>query len=368
MLAFPIVHAQDYSYANVASTVVLNTFTPGVHWTDKLVTASGSPQCASGCIIEIPDSVADDGSATTPSIPSKATLRFTGSGIFKACVISMGTMSKAVDVGSAIVQLNGANCTGFTYSTQATLQTNDRPRLEHILVDCNNQINSTGVLFGGASTKLLTVGLQASHCTNSGLELLGGQFTDHYASSFWADTVGVKIYTVLGSGGGNSNSFHGMVVTNGKVGVLLNDNGGSALGMTANVFENCNMVNNSVASYASKQLYPVSSFTVLGGTTETTGSTPSIVIDGFTINNASIYIFGPGSADLDHFYNADATVTPWAVLRNTARLNIINSGGYGKGSGVWADTDSSSTVAFIGPFINVPNAVQMTGTGTLINK
>src|SRR6266849_8062621 len=43
------------------SIVVLTPSTAGTHWTDKLVTAYGSAQCASGCTIEIPDSVADNG-------------------------------------------------------------------------------------------------------------------------------------------------------------------------------------------------------------------------------------------------------------------------------------------------------------------
>lgn len=364
---------QEYSKGNLTPSMlngilILTPETTGVHWTDKLATAYGSPACVGGCTIDIPDSVADDGSATTPVIPDNVNLRFTGSATFGDCVITMGKFSGAENIGHSHLQHHGSNCTGPTYLTQATLQTSDSPRLVNIKIDCNSQPNSIGILFAAASTKLVTREVEADNCTNSGMELLGAQFTRHYADSFWNDTVQIKMYTVLGGGGGNSNEFHGIIGTNGTVGVVLNDNGGSALGMTANLFDDCNFINNSVAQYASKQLYAVSSFTVQSGTTETTGSTPSTTIDGFTISNAAIYIFGPGSANIENFYNADSTRTPWAVLRNGARLNITNSGGYGNGSGVWANTDATSTVAFYDQFINVPNAVLMSGTGTLINR
>jgi len=364
---------QEFTKGNLTPSMlngilILTPETSGTHWTDKLATAYGSSACSTGCTIDIPDSVADDGSATTPILPDNVHIRFTGSATFGDCIITMGRYSSAENVGHAVLQHHGSNCTGFTYSTQATLQTGDSPRLVNVKIDCNNQPNSTGILFGAASTKLVTRESEADHCTNSGLELLGGQFTRHYADSFWDDTVAIKIYTVLGGGGGNSNEFHGIVGTNGTVGVVLNDNGGSALGMTANIFDDCNFINNAVAQYASKQLYLVSSFTVQSGTTETTGSTASATIDGFTISNAAIYIFGPGSATLENFYNADAIRSPWAVLRNGARINIVNSGGYGNGSGAWTDTDATSTAAFFGSFINVPNATKMTGTGTLITN
>lgn len=364
---------QEYTKGNLSPSIlngilILTPETSGAHWTDKLITAYGSSACSTGCTIDIPDSVADDGSATTPSVPDNVHLRFTGSGTFGDCIITMGRFSSAEKLGHAVIQHHGSNCTGFTYSTQATLQTNDRPRLDNISVDCNNQPNSTGILFAAASTKLKTNGVSAAHCTNSGMELLGAQFTEHNALSFWGNTVGLKIYTVMGSGGGNSNTFSDMVATNGQVGVVLNDNGGSALGMTANIFINCNVINNSVAAYASKQLYLQSAFTLQSGTTETTGSTPSVVVDGFTVLNAGLYLFGPASANIDNFYNAEARVTPWAVLRNGARVNFTNSGGYGNGAGAWTNTDVSSVAAYYNSFINVPNASLMSGTGTLINK
>jgi len=213
----------------VNSVVVLTPATAGAHWTDKLVTAYGTAQCASGCTIEIPDSVADNGAPTTPVVPSNVTIRFTGSATFQSCNITMGMMSKAENDGAAVVQLVGSGCTGFSYATQATLQTNDQPRLKNIIVDCNNQTNSTGVSFGGASTKLVTDHLSASNCTTVGLLLNGAQFTTHYATRLWNDTVGVKIYTIVTAGGGNSNTFYDMVATNGTVGVVMNDNGGTAL-------------------------------------------------------------------------------------------------------------------------------------------
>jgi hypothetical protein len=276
----------------------------------------------------------------------------------------MGVYSKVYFIGDAILNLSGNNCTGFQWTTQNILQTNDHPIASNVRVNCGGYTGTIGILFGAASTKFVDYNPSITGCS-AGIELLGGQFTSHHAPHLYNNTAGIKIYTVAG-GGGNSNTFEDCTVNNNIVGVILNDNGGAALGMTANVFRNCNMLSNSVANYASNQLYIASSFTIDAGTTEVTGSTSTVTIDSFVINNASVYLPTLQTVNIENFYIADAVVTPWAILKNGAFLTITNSGGYGNGAGAIANTDGTSTVQYVGNFTNASSASLMTGSGTLI--
>src|SRR3984957_4912264 len=109
----------------INSVVVLTPLTAGRHWTDKLVTAYRSAPCASGCTIEIPDSVADDGSATTPTIPSNVNLKFTGSANFIVCTIHAGSYGD-YDLGNVTLTLSGSHCTAISQTNFVSMQTSQK--------------------------------------------------------------------------------------------------------------------------------------------------------------------------------------------------------------------------------------------------
>jgi hypothetical protein len=279
----------------------------------------------------------------------------------------MGKFSKVYVWGDAVIQLSGSGCTGFSYSVQGTLQTNDKAILSNVKVNCNSQTNSEGFFFGGAGTQQVTYSIGANGCTTAGMELQGTQFTEHYNDRFWNDYVGVYLHTLVAAGGANSNSFYGLTITNGTVGILLADDGGATLGMNTNVFVNANILSNAVAEIADFQSWPASVTTFIGGSTEATGSTSTVTINGHVINNASIFMSGPATMYLNNFANSEATITPWAKLTNTSSLVLTDSYGYGNGSGVWANTDATSTLVIEGKFVNPTGAALLSGSGTIGN-
>ncbi|HEV7967467.1 MAG TPA: hypothetical protein VGP19_07850 [Candidatus Acidoferrales bacterium] len=358
------------------SVVVLAPDTEGAHWTDKLVTAYRSAPCARGCTIEIPDSVADDGSATTPTIPSNVNLKFTGGGNFAVCTIHAGAYGN-YDLGNATLTLSGSHCTAISQTNVVTMQTSQKWILHGGKIDCNSQVAGTGVFVGNHTTtairdvnfyRCLDPTSTASAPTG-GLVLFGAQFDWFDNLKFYNNYVGLKLYGLPAAGGGQSNHFNNLTVVGAgnsttPVCVLLYEQG-STYSMGPNYFTNFTPQSCSVAAMGiiGSPAYQTITY-INGGAPEVNGGgAASVTIDGVTIKQASTYQ-NHGFLYWTNVQLAEAKINPIVFSENNSQAIFLNPVG-GTGRETFSQTDSTSASYVFGKN-NAGNAVFQNASGPLL--
>jgi hypothetical protein len=324
----------------------------GMDWVEKVNSAART--LPNGGTIEVPDSIAGL-ATTTGTIPSNVSLEFTGSATFGFCQINLGKFAKIYN-RDALLQMSshGSGCIGINAVDGAILQTDDKLILDGLRVDCNGQPGSTGIVLGRSGSQYTMRNVSVQSCSTVGLLLDGGQFGEYYNVSLYNNQVGLKIYTVAGAGGGNSNTFYGLRAVHNTVGVLISES--TSFGQGPNYFINANLLSNTVAGYAvfgkvGEALH------IIGGTTEVNGGGPSTsTIDGRVIKRAAIYS-NFAAVYVSQFYVAEATISPWAIIDNKSRLTLDNVYGYGNPAGTLVTSDASSKV-FLQGVIDTTGAIQ----------
>src|SRR5882724_2743956 len=356
----PAIYTGATSLGSSNQTLDASAFA-GTAWTDKVVaayTALGGP----GGTVIVPDSIADDGAATAPIIPSNVTLRFTGSATFTFCNILLGKFSKIYNADALLLmKVGGSGCTGLTHSTQATLQDNDKTVLDHVRVDCANQPSSQGITFTGGSAQDSFKGVSVQKCGTAaggaGLFLADqfGTFTD---LTLQQNYVNLKMYTTNAQPGVSSNTFTNLKTESPGSGVnviLQNSNTGGQT-QADNLFINHQCQNGTVACIA--MFGGTSGFMSakwIGAAPELNGGgAASIVIDGLTIKQAGAWYLNNSHATLDHIEFSDATANPDMLLESGSFVNIVNSGGGGPQFNKLITADSTS-------FVNLGGDISVTG-------
>ena len=358
----------------INSVVVLTPLTAGTHWTDKLVTAYRSAPCASGCTIEIPDSVADDGSATTPTIPSNVNLKFTGSANFIVCTIHAGSYGD-YDLGNVTLTLSGSHCTAISQTNFVSMQTSQKWILHGGKIDCNSQVGGTGVFVGNhTTTAIRDVNFYRCLDTTStaaaptgGLVLFGAQFDWFDNLKFYDNYVGLKLYGLPAAGGGQSNHFNNLTVVGAgnfttPVCVLLYEQG-STLSMGPNYFTNFTPQSCSVAAMGIIGSPEWQTITYInGGAPEHDGGgASSVTIDGVTIKQASTYQ-NHGFLYWTNVQLEEATINPVVFSENNSQAIFLNPVG-GNGRQIFSQTDSTSESYVFGKNNTAGNAIFQNSSG-----
>jgi hypothetical protein len=312
----------------------LSPSTAGAHWTDKVVTAITALGGGGGAI-NIPDSVADDGSATTPSIPSNVSLNFVGSSAnFKFCHIILGNASKIYSPYGATLSMNvgGSGCQGIEHTGFLSLQSTEKTILNGINVNCQNQPASTGIKFVNTSTKDWMENVSVTGCGDTTAGSAGFRFDDQFAHisnmSLQQNYVNMKML------GGNvaSNSFYDLKVQSPGSGVNIFQSpqtvGSSA--QNDNFFYNLQCQNGTVACFATvATANGCSTWTFIGGAPELNNGSSSAVIEGVTIpHSGEIYNSGCNVV-LQDFSSSDATADPQMLTVNNGQTVMTNFGGGG---------------------------------------
>jgi hypothetical protein len=338
--------------------VDISVFT-GANWGAKVNAAVTSSQCASGCTLKVPDSEASDGTASTINLGTDSNfvnLVFTGSGIFTSCIINAGTYSH-IDLGAATLKLSGSSCIGVNQTNTPTLQVDYKFIVRGGTIDCNGQTGATGIYVGNhAQTQIdwpiivnCTDPTSTSTTPTGGLVFNGTQFAEVTHLREYNDYVGAKIYSVSMQGGGNQNNFYGAEINTCKVCVLQQALGTLPQGgnhwydstiQTATISEMAVLSNSAFASTVQLD----------GGTFEVTSSgTGTVVIDGATIDQYSLYVNGPGAqVTVENVQNAEASIFQSIGVLNHGNVTIRNPYGFGSSLGFFAQTDTTGTVALSG--------------------
>jgi hypothetical protein len=335
------------------SVVVLTPSTAGTHWTDKLVTAYRGAQCANGCTIEIPDSVADNGSATTPTIPNNVNLRFTGSANFTVCTIHAGGYGD-YNLGNVTLTLSGSNCTAISQTNVVTMQTSQKWILHGGKIDCNSQVGGTGVFVGNHTTTVIRDmnfyrcldATSSATAPTGGLVLFGAQFDWFDNLKFYDNYVGLKLYGLAAAGGGQSNHFNNLTVVGAgnsttPLCVLLYEQG-STYSMGPNYFTNFTPQSCSVAAMGiiGAPGWPTITYINGGAPERNGGGAASVAIDGVTIKQASTYQ-NHGFLYWTNVQLAEATINPIVFSENKSQAIFINPVG-GNGHEIFSQTDGTS--------------------------
>ncbi len=347
----------------VAGTVSAADF-PGVDWVAKMNAAAAT--LTGGGTVDMPDSIS--GNATTIGmIASNITLEFTGSATFRLCQLNVGKFTKIYN-HDALLLLRGTNCTGINQVNFAVLQTTDKFTLDGVRLDCDQQPNSTGILVGAGHAQTTMRNITVTNCSNSGLRLEGAQFGEYSNVSLYHNQVGLKIYTTVAGGGGNSNTFYGLKAVGNSVGVLIADS--AKFGMGPDYFIDPSMLSNSVAAMAvSGNTWPAD-IHWFGGAPEANGGGPSaITIDGHLIKQASIYA-NHARITLTEVTIEEAAVNPFIRGENDSTIVLNNISGYGRWDGILVSVDATSTTTLegrldaLGSIENVvayPSAIRSSG-------
>lgn len=336
----------------VNSVVVLTPATVGTHWTDKLVTANSTSQCASGCTIQIPDSVADNGSATTPTLSANVNLQFTGSATFTSCVINPGTNSH-IDFGSATLQLSGTNCIGLNQTNFVLLQYAQNYTVTGGTIDCNGQPGAIGLSMTTGRTHAIYNWTNVKNCTDTASSAYyydGPQFVTANYIQGYNNYVCIKMYAQNSGGGGNSNSFFGGGCYNSTVGVIGASSNTTGDPVDGDYFYNFQLLSNSVSAFAWFGPSSVGPANVWfdGSQPEVNASgASSVVIDSlYTVKRASFYM------NLTHFTwdNGDiqeASASPIIQADNASIINLTHLAG-GPSTSNLVSNDGTSVVNFDG--------------------
>lgn len=316
----------------------------GTHWTDKAVTAYGSSACSSGCTIVVPDPIADNGSTTTPSIPSNVNLLFPGSAIFTSCTITIGRYTK-LTTEDAQLQLSGSGCIGINETTQALFQTNDKQILDGVRINSASQTNSTGVFIGAGTAQHANYNTSIENST-VGMQYDGTQFAESYNMNLFQNTTGLIIHSLNPGGGGNSNTFYGLKTGSNTVGTLIYAD--TAIGQGANYFINHSCLANSVNCMAAFGNSFQTDVHWYGGAPENNASgSATATVNGKVVKKSTFY---GNLANL--FWTdvsiAEASADPVILLENHSQGTITNPSGYGPQFGRVVQADSTSYVGLEG--------------------
>jgi hypothetical protein len=334
-----------------------------------MVNAANAALNGSGTI-SVPDSMAGMPITTPIVLGANANLVFTGSATFIGCNIIQAGIYSHIDLGSVTLKLSGSNCTAISQTNVSTSQSGQVFSVQGGQILCNGQPGATGIFVANhATTRIRDTTIV--DCTDSssspssptgGLVLYGTQFGSFDSLHLYGNYVGIKIYSIGASGGGNSNSFRDLSVvgygagdSRTVVGVLQAVLG--SLSQGANYFYNFVPLSNSVAGMAvfganSSQ----STVYVDGGSPEVNAAgDTSVTIDGFTVKRASTYV---NFAYL-FWHNvsiAEATVTPVILGENYSQMNLENPYGYGNASGQITACDATTTTNIRGTVNTIQGA------------
>jgi hypothetical protein len=344
----------------------------GAHWTDKVTSAAAAVGANGGTII-VPDSIADNGSATTLQVPSNVTLEFPGNGTFTFCSISMGKFSKMTASAGASLIESGTGCSGVQFvGATPTLQDSDHPSLHGIRIGCNRQPSSTGITIGpGASGGTAMYDLEdveVTGCTAVGILATQMQFSHWRNVHLQQNYVNLKLY---GSGAGSSNIFDGLKTDSNGSGVnVIVVNNSNTQDAGGNVFINPQLQNGTVASMAvigdAGDYSP--NVVIIGSQPELNSPCPgSVTIDSRTIpcsgalyaSSATVYWFDPNFAD--------ASASPDINLVNGASLTLTDPSGYGSQFGQLIVSDATSFVNLQGNVTNFGSIQNVTSWPTSIS-
>lgn len=320
--------------------------------------------------ISISDSMAGTPITTPIILGPNANLVFTGSATFTGCNIIQAGVYSHIDLGSATLKLSGSNCTAISQTNVSTSQSGHVFSVQGGQILCNGQPGATGIYVGNHATTRIrdttivdcTDSSSSSSAPTAGLVLYGTQFGSFDSLHLYGNYVGIKIYSIGASGGGNSNSFRDLSVvgygagdSRTVVGVMQAVLG--SLSQGANYFYNFVPLSNSVAGMAvfganSSQ----STVYVDGGSPEVNAAgNNAVTIDGFTVKRASTYV---NFAYL-FWHNvsiAEATVTPVILGENYSQMNLENPYGYGNASGQITACDATTTTNIRGKINTIQGA------------
>jgi hypothetical protein len=334
----PQVNPAETSFAGIVSAAHYS----GPDWVAKVNAAAAI--MSKGGTIEVPDSLAGP-AMTIGSIPSNVTLAFTGTRTFGFCQINVGQFTKIYSKG-ALLQISRSDCIGINQTNSAILQKTDKFILDGVRLDCNKQPNSTGIFVGADHAQTAMHNVTVVNCTTAGIRLDGAQFGEYSNVSLYNNFVGLKIYTTLTGGGGNSNTFYGLKAVGSTVGVLIAET--SKFGMGADYFVNPSFLSNSVAAMAVFGNVWENDVHLYGGAPEDNGGGPSaITIDGHLVKEASIYA-NHARITLTEASIAEAKINPFLRAENSSAVILDNCSGYGKWDGTLVSTDSTSTTTLEG--------------------
>jgi hypothetical protein len=355
----PVVYGTTSGIKSSNQNVDASAFPAGTHWTDKAalaVTALG----ANGGTIVIPDSIADNGSATTLSVPSNVTLSFPGNATFTFCTLRMGKFSKAIATAGAALIESGSNCPGIEYiDASPTLQDSDHPMLSGVRVNCASQTNSTGITIGPASSGGTAMydleDVEVTGCTTVGIIATQMQFSHWRNVHLQQNYVNFKLY---GSGAGSSNIFDGLKTDSNSSGVnVIVVNNSNTQDAGGNVFINPQLQNGTVASMAvigdSGDYQP--NLVIIGSQPELNSPcTGSVTIDSRTIPCSGALYVSNAVVVWDDPNLADASASPDVNVVNGGVVTIRNLTGFGNPSGTVCQADSTSVC-------NLPGYVNSNG-------
>ncbi len=343
----------------------------GPHWTDK-VTAAATAVGANGGTIIVPDSIADNGSATTLNVPSNVTLEFPGNGTFTFCSISMGKFSKMTASAGASLVESGTGCSGVQFvGATPTLQDSDHPSLHGIRIGCNKQPSSTGITIGpGASGGTAMYDLEdveVTGCTAVGILATQMQFSHWRNVHLQQNYVNLKLY---GSGAGSSNIFDGLKTDSNGSGVnVIVVNNSNTQDASGNVFINPQLQNGIVASMAviGDAGDNTPNVTIIGSQPELNSPCPgSVTIDSRTIPcSGALYVSNAQVNWLEPNF-ADATASPDINLANSASLTLVDPSGFGAQFNQLVAADSTSVVNVQGNAYNLGTIQNVTSWPTSI--
>jgi hypothetical protein len=316
----------------------------GQDWLAKVNAAAVALSKSNGGTIQIPDSISGN-AATSGTIPSNVTLEFTGAGTFGFCQIDVGQFTKIYNK-DALLQMSRSDCIGINQTNSAVLQKSDKFILDGVRLDCNKQANSTGIFVGANHAQTTMHNVTVVNCTTVGVRLNGAQFGEYSNVSLYNNFVGLKIYTTLAGGGGNSNTFYGLKAVGNTVGVLIAET--SKFGMGADYFVNPSFLSNSVAAMAVFGNVWENDVHWYGGAPEDNGGGPStITIDGHLVKKASIYA-NHARITLTETSVAEAKISPFIRAENSSAVVLNNISGYGRWDGTLVSADSASTTTLEG--------------------
>ncbi len=326
---------------SVASGVVSAATFPGSDWLAKVNAAAlALPR---GGTIDIPDSIAG-GTAAVGAVPGNIALIFTGRATFSFCQINVGPFTKIYGHG-ALLKISGPNCGGIRQDHPAILQTTDKFIVEGLRIDCDLQPESTGIFVGANHAQTAMRDVTVANCT-TGIRLDGAQFGEYANVSLYHNQAGLKIYTTLKGGGGNSNSFYGLKAVGNTVGILIAET--ASFGMGPNYFINPSLLSNSVASMAVFGHSRPAEVHWYGGAPEANGGGPdSITIDGHQIKQASIYA-SLARLTLNEVEIEEATISPVIRAEDSSAIVVDNVSGYGRWDGTLVSTDRTSSTILEG--------------------
>ncbi len=326
---------------NPATGAVNAGMYPGPDWISRVNAAALALE--RGGTVEVPDSLA--GSASTIGvIPSGVALHFTGAATFGFCEIRLGKFSKIYGRG-ALLQMTAPNCGGVRQQNHADLQATDKFLIDGLRIDCAQQPGTTGIFIGSTHAQAAMRDMTVANCT-TGLWLEGAQFGEYANVSLYHNETGLKLYSTMSGGGGNSNTFYGLKAVGNTVGVLIADIG--VFGMGPNYFLNPSLLSNSVAAMAVFGNRVPSEVHWYGGAPEVNGSGPEAIrIDGRLIKRSTIYA-NLARITLTEVEIEEAKINPVIRAENSSAITLNNVSGYGRWDGTLVSADHGSSTSLQG--------------------